>query len=197
MWSPDARYLLFRHEPAGQPSEARIVSVGRGSLVLRATGVARGWTADDAFGVARGLTTSIRTLSGALVGDVAFTDLSWTSDGTRSAYIWQGGIWVGDATGAHGVRLADAPAQSVPWDVSGLVWSHDGTKLAWSEPNGAGSAIRVLEIAGGAVRTVFSGSNANVNPSFSADGRQLAFETNSWPRWRVFLVGVDGSSPHP
>jgi Tol biopolymer transport system component len=199
LWSPDARYLLFEHDQVGQPAASRVVSVGRGSFVFRGTGAPRGWTADDGFGIADGAATRIHSLAGAEVATFGGSDAAWSADGTRVAFSAAGGIWVGDVTGGHALRLASAPTQDVPWDVSGLVWSRDGTELAWSErtSDSARSSIRVLDVGSGAVRTVFTGANANVNPSFSPDGEQLAFETNAGPRWRVLLVGVDGSNPHP
>jgi TolB protein len=81
-------------------------------------------------------------------------------------------------------------------------WSPDGTKLIYctdddlAPPRKNDSDIMVLEVATGRITTLITGG-VNTYPSWSPDGRHLAFrrmvmEVNS----EVFVANADGSGAH-
>ena len=57
----------------------------------------------------------------------------------------------------------------------------------------SGASLLLVQTNGSGSRVLFSGANQSVNPSWSPDGSQIAFERNAAPHWEIWLVNVDGT----
>ena len=131
----------------------------------------------------------------------------WSADGANVFYASSGGgefsIDFRDAEAARPPRrLHRAAGHAIPASAS-----PDGTRLAFlSQDPATGTDIWVVPIAGGApeplVRTPFE----ELGPSFSPDGRLLAYQSNEAGRWEIYVrrladsrrvtVSADGGT-HP
>jgi dipeptidyl aminopeptidase/acylaminoacyl peptidase len=118
------------------------------------------------------------------------TQLSTSRDGTRVAYLRGQTLYVANAD-ATGERSIATGIDDPDADVTGAAWSPDGTKLAYA----SGSTIWVAGSDGSGAVAVYPGSGISANPSWSADGKTIAFESKNGPFWAVEEVGADGSQP--
>ena len=113
------------------------------------------------------------------------TDATASPDGSRVAYLRGGTLYVANIDGSS--ERATATGVAPPsWDVVGPAWSPDSTRIAIS----SGSSFLVVNADGSGSKVIWSGLNQNVNPSWSADGLQIAWETNADPHWEIW-VSVD------
>jgi Tol biopolymer transport system component len=91
------------------------------------------------------------------------------------------------ADGTDRRRLTVAPGFNVE-----PVWSHDGSKIAFSAlPDDMGNLITVMD-ADGTNRRDITSPNADRNPTWSPDGR-IAFESRRTSYARIAIVNGDGS----
>lgn len=111
---------------------------------------------------------------------VAFTRFARPVAQTTVGPTTQKGIWVVRADGTE-LRQVVASASAQP------AWSPDGEELAFVD---AESALRVVDVASGKVRTVAASANV---PQWSPDGRRLAFGRVVDGREQLFVVNADGS----
>ena len=186
-WSFDARHVAFvRETVAGPgPNHVYVTPAGHGAELRLGTGRPRGWQPHgDELLVERGGTTWLGTLD-----HVNGTAASWSPDGQRVAYRRGGALYVDDARGLAETRVAPWTAPQT-WDVTGPVWSPGGTEIAYAD----GSSLKVARADGSGTRTLFTGANQSVNPSWSADGSRIAFERNNDPTWTVWFVNADGTN---
>jgi Ca2+-binding RTX toxin-like protein len=102
-------------------------------------------------------------------------------------------IQLGDAVAARRVLV---PAYVKPTQSTGVAaWSPDGRWLAfgWKSTEVEGGAIAVVRADGSDFRVLALGPNQSVNPSWSADGQTIAFETNRDRNFEIYSVRLDGS----
>lgn len=78
------------------------------------------------------------------------------------------------------------------------LWSPRGDAIAYERQRGQGQYdIYVIDPAGKSSRALTEGAGRNEHPSWSPDGRFIAFASNREARRRIYIMGADGSSPHP
>src|SRR5207249_1152013 len=74
------------------------------------------------------------------------------------------------------------------------VWSPLGEKIAYSKGTSKGGHEIVLQdIASGQALQLTQNAGNNENPTFSPDGRFIAFTSTREGKRRIFLVSIDGT----
>lgn len=101
-----------------------------------------------------------------------------------------------DASRSH-VTVRGSQRGVVPKPLSGLSWSPDGSRLAFTGAKGNRSGIYTIRADGSGLRFL-PGTKGGTSPVFSPDGRRIAFarEGNSWPlifSSTPWIANVDGS----
>ncbi len=195
VWSPDARSIAFTHEPPGQKlhwDEARIVLAGHGGEQHIGWGVVRAWQRlyDGVVTELEGQTWIFGFTSHPPFVDGV--DASPSPDGQRIAYRRAGALYISNGTGGA-ERWVTTWAQRQPADITGPVWSPDGSEIAFAD----GPDLRVVRADGTASRVVASGAGATVNPTWSHDGTRLAFERNGGGTWGIWMVSAGGGGAVP
>ncbi|MEN3747819.1 alpha/beta fold hydrolase [Sphingomonas sp. HF-S3] len=93
---------------------------------------------------------------------------TFSPDGARIAFVRRGEIWLHDASGARRVSVIGGTA-------SDLHWSPDGTNLLFVDNQGDHAFVTLLDPASGALKRFGPALGYSVEPTFSPDGRQVAF----------------------
>lgn len=189
VWSYDARYLAFT---IGN-STAAVVPAAHGAERPIRPGKTRGWRpgGDELLDQVGSETYGV-TSTGRILANLPGTFATWSPDGGQVAYLRDGVLYAASATGQSERRLY-GPLTLPSWEVEGPVWSPDGTQIVLATTEG----LRVVDVAGGASRIVFSGENQSVNPSWSRSLGVIGFERNAGPHWSIWFVNADGSDPRP
>ncbi len=128
----------------------------------------------------------------------------WSPDGTQIGYVSE----TADMSTAVMVTTADGrrtvTLQGHWWNVGDLSWSPDSRRVAFSAqvPGSDAFNIYVAESDGSGVAQLGAPSAAAQEPSWSTDGRQIAFKWTapccgpSPVPDALWLIGADGSNPH-
>jgi TolB protein len=123
-------------------------------------------------------------------------DATWSSDGTRIAYRSEPKgdqeIWLMNADGSEPHQLARGLSPA---------WSPDGTKIAYASPGdipcppGTGLRCTGLSImnADGSGEHRVPDTDGGEYPSWSPDGKRIAFNSNLSGDHVMYIVDVDGS----
>jgi Tol biopolymer transport system component len=104
---------------------------------------------------------------------------AWSPDGSRFAFIVY-------ANGDNHITIINTQNGDViksfqPADVGGIynvAWAPNGNQLAFTGSKGGVSDLYLVDIATGAVRQLTNDKYADLQPSFSPDGRTIAFSTD-------------------
>jgi Ca2+-binding RTX toxin-like protein len=192
-FSGDARLVAYA-EQRDETTETWVTPAGGGAprnvgLVGRPRGFRPGSGSELLIESAD--TTTIATTSGTPVTSFAGEFASWSPDGGRIAYVFQGDLYVVDATNTNR-RVVARGIQLPSWEQTGPVWSPNGTQLVLA----SGNSLLAVAADGSGARTLFTGANQSVNPTWSADGSLIAFERNAGPHWSIWVVSPDGSNAH-
>ncbi len=79
--------------------------------------------------------------------------------------------------------------------VTGLAFSRDGRKIAYSMSEADGSSqLWLADRDGSGARKLTDGFALNTSPSFSPDGKQLAFVSNRAGNPQIYIMGVEGGA---
>jgi dipeptidyl aminopeptidase/acylaminoacyl peptidase len=163
-WSPDGARIVYAHATDPRINTGRL----NGSISI--------------VDVASGTSTPLVTGSG------VHTNPSFSPNGRQVAFVSTGAqiepvglgdVFVVDAAGGTPRKLADSPDRSANL----LGWSADGREVRLIESIGTERHIIALPADGSAPRTLTAGAGIVGSPSFSRDGRQMAFtfETTDVP----------------
>ncbi len=127
------------------------------------------------------------------------SDPMLSPDGTRIAYCsgrdtiyWQIYVMNSDGTGAK--RLTN----SKNGDACGPAWSRDGTKIAYyafaqTQPSRS-PEIWVMDADGSNPKKL---TDHGIDPTWSPDGKQIAFASRRDGVFQIYAMNSDGSSVHP
>jgi Tol biopolymer transport system component len=183
-WARNARFVAFSRERAVSHIEsAMVVPAGHGNPWRVVDGHVRSWFPGyENLLVESNGESKIYATDGVEVGSVAGVAAAWSNSASQIAFR-RDGVLLAGPDGENARRVADwVSPQS--WDLTGPVWSPNEREIAFAD----GPRLEIAEADGSGVRTVFTGSNQSVNPSWSSDGRHIAFENNDGPRWTIWTV---------
>ena len=115
----------------------------------------------------------------------------WSPDGGKIAFTVEGREWhiaVMDADGNNREKLVDQGA--VP------SWSPDGGEIAFVSWRDGGHDIYLVGADGQGLKRVTHDSTRKWDPSFSPDGRRIAYVVHKHDApGQIYVVGVDGKKP--
>ncbi|MFN7983980.1 MAG: hypothetical protein U0Q11_19200 [Vicinamibacterales bacterium] len=204
-WSPDARSLAYTSYRRGAPA-IFISNIYQGTLdepTKNANGQAflPAWSPDgtriaftstrdgnaeiyvanrDGSNVRR-LTTS-PAIDSTPTWSPTGTQIAFTSDRTGTPQIY--------VVGADGLGLRQITHESY---ADRPTWSPAPyNEIAYTARTGPGNDIKVLELASGQVRQLTFGEGTNESPSFSANGRHIAFMSTRSGKSQIFTISKDG-----
>ena len=111
------------------------------------------------------------------------TQIAFTSDRSGSAQ-----IWVMDAEGLNVRRLTfgESWADKATWSPAPF------NEIAYAGQSGPGFNIRIYDVATGQTRTITDGVGTNESPTFSPNGRHLAFISSRLGKMHLFTIARDG-----
>lgn len=108
------------------------------------------------------------------------TEIAFTSDRTGTPQIY--------IVGADGLGLRqlthEAYADRATWSAS--------NQIAYAARTGPGNDLKIMELGTGVVRQLTFGEGTNESPSFSANGRHLAFMSTRAGKYQIFTMAIDG-----
>jgi TolB protein len=80
---------------------------------------------------------------------------------------------------------------------TGVAYSPDGKRIAYSVANGESAQIYVANVDGSNAKALTETPFfINTSPAWSPDGRQLAFVSTRGGTPQIYIMGADGSNPH-
>jgi Tol biopolymer transport system component len=116
---------------------------------------------------------------------------AWSPDGSRIAFTSDRGgrasadLYTMKADGSDVQRLSTTTAHWAPQ------YSPDGTMIAFQQDRD----VQILDLATGASRQLTSDPQNGMNPTWSPDGRRLAFVTTRNGKAEIFAMQADGTGP--
>ncbi len=117
---------------------------------------------------------------------------TFSPDGSRMAFVSnQGGtaaIYVASANGGSATRLTSTGKATDP------AWSPTGEYIAYVTRE---TDICIIRPDGTGARQLTGGQGANMRPSFSPDGRMIAFSSTRNGRSQIFVMAANGDAQQP
>ena len=127
---------------------------------------------------------------------------AWSPDGTKIAFISNrngySALYTMNADGSNGRLVTDKALNP-----GGPAWSPDGGKIALCggvgitiEPQKSFADIYLVNMDGSGLTKLTSDSGVNGGPTWSPDGKQIAFSSNRDPdgKARIWVMNADGSN---
>ena len=203
-WSPDGRSIAYTSYKRGAPT-IFISNIYQGTLDEPTKGPGQSWLpawSPDGTRIAFSSTrdgnseiyvvnrdgTNVRrvTTSTAIDSTPTWsptgTQIAFTSDRTGAPQIY--------IVGADGLGLRQLTHESY---ADRPTWSPAPyNEIAYTARTGPGNDLKVMELATGQVRQITFGEGTNESPSFSANGRHLAFMSTRSGKSQIFTISKDG-----
>ncbi|MEQ1911338.1 MAG: hypothetical protein ABMA15_21145 [Vicinamibacterales bacterium] len=204
-WSPDARSIAYTSYRRGAPA-IFVSNIYQGTLDEPTKGAAGqaflpAWSPDgtriaftstrdgnseiyvtnrDGSGVRR--LTNSPAIDSTPTWSPTGTQVAFTSDRTGTPQIY--------VVGADGLGLRQITHESY---ADRPTWSPAPyNEIAFTSRTGPGNDIKVMELASGQVRQLTFGEGTNESPSFSANGRHIAFMSTRSGKSQIFTISKDG-----
>jgi Tol biopolymer transport system component len=117
-------------------------------------------------------------------------EAAWSPRALRLAYIRPEGIFVVNAGGRHLRRVAQKERTLL---ISSMAWSTDGRRLSFAQTRDHNDLEIYTSGAGGSAEQLTRNSVEDLQPSWAADGRQLAFVRLASGRANIWVMNADGS----
>ena len=125
----------------------------------------------------------------------ADTTPTWSPSGTQIAFISdrlgvnRGQIFImnADGSGLYRLPIPDTQVDRPTWAPAPY------NEIAFSANTGPGSDIKVHELTTGMTRQLTFGEGTNESPSYSPNGRHIAFTSTRSGNVQVFTIGRDGN----
>jgi len=207
-YSPDGKMIVFNSYKAGNPDAYLMDASGRNVRELstrQGLNTAPAWSPDGSqicLTLSRGGDPELYLLNrlGGIVRRLTYspgvdTSPAFSPNGQQVAFVSDRAgnpeLYVMDATGGNVQRLTygqyvDAPA-----------WSPRGDLIAYERQRSQGRYdLYLIEPSGHNSRVVSEAGSRNENPSWSPDGRFLAFSSDRDGRNKICVMLADGSNPH-
>jgi len=121
------------------------------------------------------------------------TDPSWSPDGSRITYAFNGDIWIVAATGGTPTQVStDSLVDYDPY------YSPDGSQIAWLTNISANVwAIRAASPNGANLHDIINDGNINSKPAWSPDGSLVYFHRHSSDNaggfFELWMINADGT----
>jgi TolB protein len=201
----NGRILFVTQKHVQRSSSVYVVAFAGGTPVrVAADAKLPAWSpGGDRLAYARGRSLVVGATHGAgrVVATVAeqqsFVAIGWSPVGDAIAYT------VGDRRGNQSVWVVHLRGK--PWrvigprksfDVDAPSWSPDGRELVVTQTvrlaGALHTSLRIVDTVTGRVRTV-PGTVGAVGPRWSPDGKLIAYATNEFPDYNLYVVSPDGS----
>ena len=203
-WSPDSRSIAYTSYRKGAPN-IFISNIFQGTLEELTTGQTQSflpsWSPDGTrvafistrdgnseMYVAHRDGSNVRRLTNHPAIDVTPT---WSPSGTQIAF-------VSDRTGSPQIYVIGADGLGLQRVTSEgycdrPTWSPAPfNEIAYASRTGPGMDIKVKDLASGDVRQLTFGEGTNESPTFSANGRHLAFTSTRAGKTQIFTIARDG-----
>jgi len=117
---------------------------------------------------------------------------TWSPTGTQIAFTsgrsGAAQIWVMDADGLNVRRISygESSADKAAWSPAPF------NEIAYAGQSGPGYDIKMYDVASGQTRAITDGLGSNESPTFSPNGRHLAFVSTRAGKAQVFTIARDG-----
>ena len=120
------------------------------------------------------------------------TTPTWSPTGTQIAFTSDRSgrpqLWVMDSEGLNVRRLTfnDSWADRATWSPAPY------NEIAYAAQSGPGFDIKIYEVATGQSHVLTDGAGSNESPTFSPNGRHLAFTSTRAGKVQIFTIARDG-----
>jgi TolB protein len=121
---------------------------------------------------------------------------TWSPTGAQIAFTsgrsGSAQIWMMDADGLNVRRISygEKSADKATWSPAPF------NEIAYAGQSGSGYDIKIYDVVSTETRTITDGSGSNESPTFSPNGRHLAFMSTRTGRAQIFTMTRDGRNLH-